>query len=613
MADSEGSGIVGSDSSEKGGQNITVQDSVIIGDVIQSVGDAATAVEEMVESETDGNSKQIRGYCMYDWGKSAFETSVTTAILPAWFSYLFLEANGISINTMFGEMTSDTFWAWAVTGAALLVAVLSPGFGVIADRTKIKIRMLKILTWIGAGSVVLLALAPLFSVSSQWVWLFVMFLFANIGLNGAGVFYNALLPHQGSVEQMDGISNKAYAYGYLGGGLLLVFHLGLVMGVSGSWVIPFCMASSGLWWFGFAFWTFATVPEPEIENEVAGLNVGSATKLAIKELKQTMSEWRSFKTLFIYMIAYFFFIDGINSVTSLAGVYGIAVLGLSITDLIMTIVVIQFVGFPAAYFFTWLAGKTSTKQALTVALVGWCFMIGGALTFAPLELENHEDYDFQFDWADDHYEVRMLDYEVLGEGASDQSLQSQFGHFLPTEEDGVGNATLEEVSLFMSSLDDTRFSASVNGSASEEGSTALGVDHPTSLGDGKLDAIGIKARELVWAPLGLSVTLQFLLLGCLAGVLMGGSQGLARSLFGKMIPESRSTEFFGFFGFFGKVAALIGPLMYGAMSTMYDSRVAVASLSLLIITGTILMWWVDVEDGIAVANAEDEKNRANAD
>ena len=577
----------------------------------QSLSDTATAVGEIVGLQQDGNSKQIRGYCMYDWAKSAFETSVTTAILPAWFAYLFLEANGISVTTGFGEMTSDTFWAWAVTGAALLVAVLSPGFGVIADRTKIKIKMLKILTWVGAGSVTLLALAPLFSISYQWVWLFVMFLFANIGLNGAGVFYNALLPHQGSEQQMDGISNKAYAYGYLGGGLLLVFHLGLVMGVSGAWVIPFCMATSGIWWFGFAFWTFATVPEPEIENEVEDLDVVSATKLAINELNKTLREWRSFKTLFIYMLAYFFFIDGINSVTALAGVYGVAVLGLSITDLIMTIVVIQFVAFPSAYFFTWLAGKTSTKKALMVSLVGWCFMIGGALAFAPLELENHEDYDFQFDSVDDYYEVRMLDYEVLGDGSSDRALEAQFGHFFPTEEDGVGNATLEEVTLFMGSLDDSRFSASVNGGVGLNGTTSLGVDHPTSLGDGKLDSIGINARELVWAPLGLSVTMQFLFLGCIAGVLMGGSQGLARSLFGKMIPESRSTEFFGFFGFFGKVAALIGPMMYGILSTMYDSRVAVASLSILIITGTVMMFWVNVEDGIAVANAEDERNRAN--
>jgi UMF1 family MFS transporter len=95
----------------------------------------------------------------------------------------------------------------------------------------------------------------------------------------------------------------------------------------------------------------------------------------------------------------------------------------------------------------------------------------------------------------------------------------------------------------------------------------------------------------------------------MAGLLLGGSQGLARSLFGKMVPETRSTEFFGFFGFFGKVAALIGPMMYGILSTIYDSRVAVASLSILIIVGTVMMAFVDVEDGIAVANAADEAAR----
>jgi UMF1 family MFS transporter len=556
------------------------------------------------------DSKQIRGYCMYDWGKSAFETSVTTAILPAWFAYLFLEANGVSIDTMLGTMTSDTFWAWSVTGAALLVAIVSPALGVIADRTKIKKRMLKLLTYFGAGATFLLAVAPLFPISFQWVWLFVMFLFANVGLNGAGVFYNALLPHQGPESEMDGISNKAYAYGYLGGGILLVIHLGLVMGVPGDWVIPFCMASSGLWWFGFAIWTFATVPEPEIENPVEGLELGSASKLAIKELTVTVRDWKSFRTLFIYMFAYFLFIDGINSVTALAGAFGIAVLGLSLTDLILTIVAIQFVAFPAAFLFTWLANRTTTKKALTVALVCWCLVIVGALSFAPLELEKHDEYDFQFDWNTDHYEVRMLDYEVLGDGASDRAMESEFGHFLPTEEGGVGNATDAEVTHFLASLEDTRFSASVKESNStDERRTMLGIDHPTSLGDGKLDAIPSAARDIIWGPLGLSVTIQFLLLGCMAGLLLGGSQGLARSLFGKMVPETRSTEFFGFFGFFGKVAALIGPMMYGILSTIYDSRVAVASLSILIIVGTVMMAFVDVEDGIAVANAADEAAR----
>jgi MFS-type transporter involved in bile tolerance (Atg22 family) len=410
---------------------------------------------------------------------------------------------------------------------------------------------------------------------------------------------------------MDGISNKAYAYGYLGGGILLVVHLGLVMGVSGEWVIPFCMATSGLWWYGFALWTFATVPEPEIENPVEGLEFRSATKLAVTELKTTIADWRSFKTLFLYMVAYFFFIDGINSVTALAGVYGIAVLGLSIMELIMTIVVIQFVAFPAAFAFTWLAEKISTKSALTVSLVAWCVVILGALSFAPLELAEHEEYDFQFDWSDDHYEVTMLDVDALGDGDADKALDATWGHIFPADAETPGNATAAEVSTFVSAanLGDTRFSGSVSGGP-DNGSIGLGVDHPTSLGDGKLDWVGNSAREKVWAPLGISVTFQFLLLGCMAGLLLGGSQGLARSLFGKMIPETQSTEFFGFFGFFGKVAALIGPMMYAVMSTIYDSRVAVASLAILIITGTILMRFVDVEDGIAVADAADVAKRA---
>ena len=102
---------------------------------------------------------------------------------------------------------------------------------------------------------------------------------------------------------------------------------------------------------------------------------------------------------------------------------------------------------------------------------------------------------------------------------------------------------------------------------------------------------------------------QFLLLGCMAGALLGGSQGLSRSIFGQMVPETRSAEFFGFFGFFGKVAALIGPLLYGTMTIMYDSRVGIASICVLIVIGTFMMRFVDVEDGRRAAMEEDARNR----
>ena len=570
---------------------------------------------------SEEKNKSIFGYCMYDWGKSAFETSVTVAILPAWFAYLFLEANGLTGTVIGVEMTSDAAWSLAVTLGTLAVAIVSPSIGVIADRKRIKMKALKWMTWLGASAVFLMAFAPIFDTlgyaSMQWMWIFVMFLLANIGLNAAGVFYNALLPYQGEDYEMDSISNKAYAYGYLGGGLLLVFHLGLVLGVSGDWVVPFCIASSGAWWFCFAWFTFAFVAEPEIENEIEDLTLKDATKLGIGEVKNTLKEWKNFRTLFIYMFAYFLFIDGINSVTSLAGAFGIAVLGLTMTDLIVTIVVIQFVAFPAAFFFTWLAERWSTKKALTFSLVMWCVMIVGAMSFAPLALDEHEEYDYQAEWDGQSYVITVRALDLVGMGEDDQDFKDQWEEILPFcdecknnhfEEDTNGSADLENMTSFLATNEDTRYSVSVIG-GDLSNSTMVGIDHPTNLGDGKLDFIPVAVREYVWAPLGMTVFWQWLILGCLAGVLMGGSQGLARSLFGQMVPETRSTEFFGFFGFFGKVAAFMGPLMYTALSVMYDSRVAIASLAALIIAGTVMMRWVDVEDGIAVAAAEDARNR----
>ena len=654
-----------------------------------SDGGAGATMSERVELDRESNPKAVRGYAFYDWGKSAFETSVTTAVLPAWFAYIFLKANGLEATILGMEMTSDAVWSFAVTIGALLVAFASPSLGVIADRRAIKMWWLRILTYLGAGSTFALAFAPMFDISFQWVWLFLMFLTANIGLNGAGVFYNALLPHMGTDDEMDAISNKAFAYGYLGGGLLLLVHLVMVMmivddnGSNPDWVIPFVMASSGAWWLGFAMLTFKYVPEPPIENEMESLGFSESASLAFTELRKTFGQIDRFKTLFIYMLAYFFFIDGINSVTALAGIYGITVLGLTTTALIATILVIQFVAAPCAIAFTKLAEATNTKYALTLSLVGWVVVVLGAMSFAPLALDAHSDYDIQYDWDSD------------GDGIADHSDDNIDGDWYTNEEEiaagtdpldasshpsglqstlqqarleGVGqyvistgaNAyaltiavegdeqdwtsewmdvmavhqhedytdktvyafddpeneylisstnNIERMEAFFATFtEESRFSYNVQGGPLD-GSSGMGEKHPTSLGDGPLDAIPSTVRDLVWQPLGINVMFQFLLLGCMAGALLGGSQGLARSLFGQMVPETRSAEFFGFFGFFGKVAALLGPMIYGILTVAYDSRVGVASLCILIIIGTVMMRFVDVEAGRADAQAEDARNR----
>ena len=654
-----------------------------------SDGSAGATMSERVELDRESNPKAVRGYAFYDWGKSAFETSVTTAVLPAWFAYIFLKANGLEATILGMEMTSDAVWSFAVTIGALLVAFASPSLGVIADRRAIKMWWLRILTYLGAGSTFALAFAPMFDISFQWVWLFLMFLTANIGLNGAGVFYNALLPHMGTDDEMDAISNKAFAYGYLGGGLLLLVHLVMVMmivddnGSNPDWVIPFVMASSGAWWLGFAMLTFKYVPEPPIENEMESLGFSESASLAFTELRKTFGQIDRFKTLFIYMLAYFFFIDGINSVTALAGIYGITVLGLTTTALIATILVIQFVAAPCAIAFTKLAEATNTKYALTLSLVGWVVVVLGAMSFAPLALDAHSDYDIQYDWDSD------------GDGIADHSDDNIDGDWYTNEEEIAAGtdpldasshpsglqSTLQQVRLegvgqyvistganayaltiavegdeqdwtsewmdvmavhqhedytdktvyafddpeneylisstnniermeafFATFTEESRFSYNVQGGPLD-GSSGMGEKHPTSLGDGPLDAIPSTVRDLVWQPLGINVMFQFLLLGCMAGALLGGSQGLARSLFGQMVPETRSAEFFGFFGFFGKVAALLGPMIYGILTVAYDSRVGVASLCILIIIGTVMMRFVDVEAGRADAQAEDARNR----
>tara|TARA_B100000700_G_scaffold59200_1_gene64438 strand:+ start:18377 stop:20356 length:1980 start_codon:yes stop_codon:yes gene_type:complete len=639
-------------------------------------------MSDAVELDRASDPKAVRGYAFYDWGKSAFETSTTVAILPAWYAYLFLEANGLTTTIAGIDMTGDAVWAYAVAAATLLVAILAPAFGVIADKKPVKMKWIRYLTYIGAGSTFLIGFDFLYA-GSEWVWLMVFFLLANIGLNGAGVFYNAMLPHMGTDDEMDDISNRAFAYGYLGGGILLLIHFILVLGVGGDFVIRLCLASAGVWWYGFALLTFKYVPEPPMEGEEESIDLRSAYQRVI----QTLKEVSKFRTLFIYMLAYFFFIDGINTVTALGGVFGSTVLGVTTTELMVTILAIQFVAWPSALGFTKLANNWGTKKALSASLAGWVVLCFAACAFAPLALESHDQHDVLFewdsdgdgiadsydddvdgDWFDNTYEIEMgtdpFDYmdspsslpqtwlqqrlatagsyvaymnwnfdhsiaqktDFSDDEFNEQEWAAMYSGILPVEigeKSGIydwkwgsseddphmvkvnDQAQLQD---FLASIGDTRFSASVSGGPLDE-SNSVGIDHPTNLGDGPIDVIPETVRDIVWEPLGLTVGLQFLLLGCGMGTLLGGSQGLARSMFGQMVPETRSAEFFGFFGFFGKVAAFIGPLLYATLTVMFGSRVGVFCISLLILIGAYMMRMVDVEDGRDAARAEDARNR----
>ena len=142
--------------------------------------------------------------------------------------------------------------------------------------------------------------------------------------------------------------------------------------------------------------------------------------------------------------------------------------------------------------------------------------------------------------------------------------------------------------------------------------TATGRLHRSNLSDGPIDWWPSAVRRLVWQPIGLDAPYQWLLLGVGVGLVMGGSQALARSLFAQIVPHTRSGEFFSFFGFMGRVSTVFGPLLYVVVTGLIDTRVAILSIMALIVAGGVLLHWVDVRSGARAADKEDARHYAEA-
>ena len=178
----------------------------------------------------------------------------------------------------------------------------------------------------------------------------------------------------------------------------------------------------------------------------------------------------------------------------------------------------------------------------------------------------------------------------------------------------VETITPEQASSLVAAFDnvsDHRFSIIIIGPDSIE--SEVGDRHPTIVDQGGMvDGWAEFMRDNVWEPFGITVSLQWIILGCLVGMVMGSAGAQARSMFSMLIPETRTSEFFGFFGFLGKSAAMIGTFLYGIASSTFDSRVAIMTITIVILAGTILASRIDLEEGIRVANEEDARNRAAA-
>ena len=638
-----------------------------------------------VEGLSEDERNAWKGWYFFDWANQAYALTVMTVIAPALMASLYNKATG--------TQTGDSFYATVLTLSMVFVVLTAPALGVIADRMPIKKKLLKWYTVAGIAFTALMGAAPYFG-SDGYIVLAVMFTIGTIGFTGGNVIYYSFMPYLGEREDQDKVSTWGYMYGFMGGSILLIFHLIILLG--GFWDTNFTIAvvfvTSALWWWGFGALMFKWTPEPEIHSDMEWKGVIDATKVAYGQVIKTAIEIRKFKVLAFFLLAYLLFYDGVNTIASMASAFGESVLRLNPSMNVMLLLTVNVVAIPMTFVFGKLAEKKGTKFALMLALLIYCAVAVAAAGFAPLELEGEDDaerYDFQFEWNEDTgmYEMTTLydrgyegwiaedsegdavfrdgfqehfpdtDYSVEASGEStlgtglmvclfilvvvvllgggvkwvqekEMGLTGVLAAFLLV---GVGifgasfladQATVDEeevkaiteadalalVAAF-EGTDDHRFSIIVVGgnvSGSEVGAT-----HPTMVDQGgPVDWWASTMRSMVWAPLGISVSLQWIILGLFVGCAMGSAGAQARSMFSQLTPKTRTSEFFGFFGFLGKSAAMIGTALYAIASTTFDSRVALLSITVVILAGTYLTSKVDIEEGIRVAQEEDARNEA---
>lgn len=330
--------------------------------------------------------REIFGWAMYDWANSAFSTTVGTVFLGPYVANLArtaAEAAGRDTVSLFGiPVAPDSFLPYCISFSVLLQVLFLPILGAIADYSHLRKTMMRLFASLGAIATLLM-----FFVTGNLWWLGgALFVLANLAFGAAIVFYNAYLPDIASEEERDRVSSYGWAMGYLGGGILLALNLAFFifsedLGVPGDLAVRINLASAGVWWLVFSFVTWKRLrPRHAARKLPAG---ETYTSIGFKQLQKTFSEVRRYPETLKYLLAYFLYNDGIQTVIAVSATFAAAPLlqgGLEQdqTTLTAVILMIQFMAFFGALFWGKLAKWIGAKSSVIVSLVIW----SGVVIFA---------------------------------------------------------------------------------------------------------------------------------------------------------------------------------------------------------------------------------------
>ncbi len=344
----------------------------------------APPTESHTAAKLKNNPREIFGWKMYDWANSAFSTVIVGALYGPYLTEVtqrVVGENGVVAELgPLGAITAKSFFPTCVSVAVFLQVFLLPILGSVADYSNLKKKMMAVFCYIGATATCLM-----FFVSGNLYWLGgLLFIIANLGFGAAVVFYNSFLNDITTEDQRDKVSSRGFAYGYLGGGILLGLSFLLVnnatrFGLETLMAVRLSLLSAGIWWGSFALVSFARLksraPEKSLPRGKSYLTVG------FSELGRTFRELARLRHTLRYLIGYLFYNDGIQTVISMSSVLLAQELfiarGLQ-TDqsfLLGIFLMVQFVAIFGALIFERLAYAITTKRAILVSLVLWCVVV----------------------------------------------------------------------------------------------------------------------------------------------------------------------------------------------------------------------------------------------
>jgi len=360
---------------------------------------------------------------------------------------------------------------YANAAAGLVIAMLAPVLGAIGDRGGRRKEFLLAFTLLGVG-----ATGSLYFVGQgEWLPAAILFVLGTMGFNGGIVFNDSLLLDVAKPGDLDRVSAFGYSLGYLGGGLLFLVNVLMVskpawFGLAdASEAVRTSFLTVAVWWLVFTIPLMRGVKEQERGPH---LPFTDAIRVGFRELGATISHVRQYRVIVMFLLAYWFYIDGVNTIIKMAVNYGVS-LGLDTNSLLTALLVTQFVGFPAALFFGYLGDRIGPKRGILIGLV----VYAGITVYAYF-----------------------------------------------------------------------------------------------------LDSVG-----------------EFYALAVTVGLVQGGVQSLSRSLYGRLVPEGKNAEFFGFYNMMGKFATVLGPLLIAIVAGItHDERASIISLVLLFVVGGVLLWRVPV-------------------